>query len=274
MLFIMALSYFVCTNCGFWQQHFDLPTRCPVCEDVRHTPPESNYFWLTPPETNIATDTSWHQVARDVVVFNNAPQLGLGPVSYLMQQPDGNILFEGTVWYSDAALEQIAALGGVRWIAASHPHAYGALWRVQERFQPEVAIQVDDLVWTNAMRVTWPWDERLELAPGVELLHTGGHFPGHAVLFDRNRCTLFAGDALKFHYNGDQLTGISCHKAFNRQIPLSHGEIRRYREVIGALDFDHVFTSFEDAPVDRDAVLRLFDARLTGRPTAEPLRIT
>jgi hypothetical protein len=54
-------------------------------------------------------------------------------------------------------------------------------------------------------------------------------------------------------------------------VPLSHAEIRRYRDVISELDFDHVFTSFEDAPVNRDAVLRLFDARLAGRPSAEPL---
>jgi hypothetical protein len=121
------------------------------------------------------------------------------------------------------------------------------------------------------MRVTWPWDDRLELAPGVQLIHTGGHFPGHAVLWDRDRRTLFAGDVLKFHYNGDQLAGISCHKAFNRQVPLSHAEIRRYRQVMGDLDFDHVFTSFEDAPMSRDAVLRLFDTRLAGRPSAEPL---
>jgi hypothetical protein len=144
---------------------------------------------------------------------------------------------------------------------------------VQERFQPQLAIQVQDLPWTNAMRVTWPWDDRLELAPGVELLHTGGHFPGHAVLWHRDRRTLFAGDALKFHYEDKQLTGMSCHKAFNRQVPLSHAEIRRYRKVIRVLDFDHVFTSFEDAPVDSDAVLRLFDARLAGWPSAELLAL-
>ncbi len=270
----MALPYFVCTNCGFWQQHFKQPLRCPVCEDVRHTPPDDGYTFLTPDEVASTHRTVWHEAARDVIVFSTTPQLGIGPVSYLIGQDQGNILFEGTAWYSDDALGYIASLGGVRWIAASHPHTYGGLWRVQERFEPELAIQVQDLPWTNAMRVTWPWDDRLELAPGLELLHTGGHFPGHAVLWDRNRHTLFAGDALKFHYENDQLTGISCHKAFNRQVPLSHAELRRYQKVLGQLNFDHVFTSFEDAPVDRDAVVRLFDVRLAGRPSAEPLSIT
>ncbi len=267
----MSLPFFVCTNCGFWQQHFAQPLGCPVCEDVRHTPPDDGYTFLTPNTVAKTHHTMWHAVARDVIMFSTTPQLGIGPVSYLIRQPEGNILFEGTAWYSNDALGYIELLGGVRWIAASHPHAYGGLWRVQDCLEAELAIQVHDLQWTNAMRVTWPWDDRLELAPGVELLHTGGHFPGHAVLFDRERRTLFAGDALKFHYDHDQLTGISCHKAFNRQVPLSHVEIRRYRDVIGELDFDHVFTSFEDAPVDRGTVLRLFDTRLRGRPSAEPL---
>ena len=238
---------------------------------MRHTPPDNGYTFLTPDDVAGTRRTVWHESARNVTVFSTMPQLGIGPVSYLIKQDAGNILFEGTAWYSDDVLGYIESLGSVRWIAASHPHAYGGLWRVQERFEPDVAIQVQDLLWTNAMRVTWPWDDRLELAPGVQLIHTGGHFPGHAVLWDRDRRTLFAGDVLKFHYNGDQLAGISCHKAFNRQVPLSHAEIRRYRQVMGDLDFDHVFTSFEDAPMSRDAVLRLFDTRLAGRPSAEPL---
>lgn len=267
------MTYYICSNCGFWQQHFATPTRCPVCEDVRHTPPDDGYSFWTARETGNHARTVWHKAARDVVVLRTEPAIGIGPVSYLLKRAGGNILFEGTGWYSDEALDYIASVGGVRWIAASHPHAYGALWRVQERFQPQAAIQVRDLVWTNTLRVTWPWDDQLELAPGIVLLHTAGHFDGHAVLYDAPRRTLFAGDALKFHYQGKALTGISCHKAFNRQIPLSHAEIARYRDVIGVLDFDHVYTTFEDASVDRDAVVHLFNVRLASRPSAEPLII-
>jgi hypothetical protein len=121
------------------------------------------------------------------------------------------------------------------------------------------------------LRVGWPWDDRLELAPGITLLHTGGHFDGHAVLYHAPLRAVFAGDALKYHY-GHQPYGISCHKGFNRQIPLSHGEIRRYRDVIGSLDFGQVFTSFEHAPdVTTADVLHLFDTRLAEPPSCAPL---
>ncbi len=152
-------------------------------------------------------------------------------------------------------------------------HAYGALWRLQERFEPEVCIQREDLRWTGAFRATWPFDDRAEPASGIALLHVGGHFEGQSVLYDAPRRTLFAGDALKFHFEGGQgrLTGISCHKAFNNRIPLSHAEIRKYREVLAPLDFDQVFTTFEHAPAGRDDALRLFDAQLAGRPFFGPL---
>ena len=218
--------------------------------------------------------TGWHEDKNGVLIFRSEPTLGIGPNGYLLALPGGNLLFENPPWYSEAALAEIAARGGVRWLAASHPHAYGGLWQVQERFQPEiVAIQRDDLPWTNAFQANYPYDEFLELAPGVELHHTGGHFDGHAVLYLRDRQTLFAGDMVKFHL-AETPPGISTHKGFNRRIPLSHAEIRRYQEVVESLDFDETYTTFEHAPKGvgtREAVLNLFQAQLRGAPFFGPV---
>ena len=58
------------------------------------------------------------------------------------------------------------------------------------------------------------------------------------MLHDARRRALFCGDALKFEWSEEgRLIGLSCHKAFHKHIPLSPGEIRRYGEVLGALDF-------------------------------------
>ena len=269
----MSLSPFVCTNCGFWQRCAARPDACPVCLDFRHTPAENGFEFWTAPEAAARIDTHWHE-ADGMMVFHAEPPLGIGPRGYLVALPGGNLLFENPAWYSDGALDAIAARGGVRWLAASHPHAYGALWRVQERFAPEtVAIARPDLPWTNAFRVNHPYDDALELAPGATLLCTGGHFDGHAVLHLRDRRVLFAGDMVKFHL-ADNPPGISTHKGFNRQIPMSHAEIRRYQEVVGPLAFDEVYTTFEHAPRGvgtRDAVLGLFEAQRRGRPFFGPV---
>jgi glyoxylase-like metal-dependent hydrolase (beta-lactamase superfamily II) len=270
----MALTPFVCGNCGFWQIHFAAPRGCPVCEDVRHTPPPDGYRFLTPAEANVAVRCRWQEIVPGVVMLANDPPLGLGVAGWLLRHPEGNLLFESPAWLNDAALDQIESLGGVHFAAASHPHAYGALWRVQERFAPELLVQREDLGWTQTLRVGWPFDNEIELLPGLRLIHTGGHFAGHAVLHDAARQALFAGDAVKVHFAAGRPAGLSCHKGFNRQIPLSHAELRRYRDVLAPLRFTAVFTSFEHGcGVGRDAVLRLLDARLAGRPSCEPVAL-
>ena len=272
----MSLSPYVCTHCGFWQTLPVRPVSCPVCLDFRHTPPENGFEFWSADEAAGRITSHWHE--RDgIVTFRSEPGLGIGPHGYLIRLPAGNLLFESPPWYSAGALAAIEAAGGVRWLAASHPHAYGGLWQVQARFAPEtMAIQRADLPWTNTLRVNRPYDERLELTPGAELFHTGGHFDGHAVLFLRGRRTLFAGDMVKFHL-AEVPPGISTHKGFNRCIPMSHAETRRYREVVQSLHFDEVYTTFEHAGRGvgtRDAVLGLFDAQLSGPPFFGPIAIS
>ena len=245
-----------------------------MCLDFRHTPAENGFEFWSAEEAARKIVTTWREDENGVLIFRSEPGLGIGPSGYLLALPGGNLLFENPAWYSEAALAEISARGGVRWLAASHPHAYGGLWQVQARFQPEtVAIQRDDLPWTNAFRVNHPYDEVLELAPGVELRHTGGHFDGHAVLYWRDRRTLFAGDMVKFHL-AENPPGLSTHKGFNRRIPMSHAEIRRYREVVEPLDFDETYTTFEHAHRGvgtRQAVLNLFQAQLRGAPFFGPV---
>lgn len=265
------MTPYLCTNCGFWQQHSAVPSTCPVCLDFRHTPPGDGFRFWAPETVQRETRTVWAGDDNGVVTFSTDPLIGIGPSGYLVRHPEGNVFFDGTAYYSPDALDFIASLGGIKWLSASHPHAYGALWQLQERFAPTVAIQVEDLPWTNAFSTAWPFDERLELAPALTLFHTGGHFAGHSVLYWADRQTLFAGDMLKFHADNRLLTGLSTHKGFNRRIPMSHAEVRRYRDVVQDLDFETVYTSFDSAPCTRADVLRLFDRQLAGPPFFGPI---
>ena len=285
------MQRFVCTNCGFWQTHFEAPRSCPVCLDFRHTPPDEKWEFLSVDEAAARFQTTWRE-DDGVWIFETSPKLGIGPSGYLIprlgdalvrrQAAPGspsarqvaNIFFESCGFYSKDALDFIASKGGIAHLSASHPHAYGANWQLQERFSPEVAIQVRDLNWTNAFAVSRPFDEQLHLTNGVELVHTGGHFDGHSVLVLRDIQTLFAGDMLKFHFVDETFEGISTHKAFNRRIPMSHAEIRRYREVVEGLGWKRIYTTFERGPDNcRDLALRLFDEQLAGKPFFGPIKV-
>ena len=271
----MPLTPWACTHCGFWQKHF-APTGCLVCEDTRNDLPADGWeFW---PEERVAAHLTghWRALDRDMVAFTTTPGFGLNGTGWLLLHPDGNVAFEAAPYYTPPMLDEIRRLGGIRFLAASHCHGYGALWQLQDVFQPEVlAIQKDDLRMTKAMRVTWPYDEALELRTGQRLLHVGGHYEGQALLHDAHRRILFCGDAFKVDQSpeGENLA-ISTHKAFHKSIPLSPGEVRRYREVIAPLDFDTVCTPFEHAPGStRDIALAVLDDQLRGPPGVRHLSL-
>lgn len=267
------LAPYVCTNCGYWQRFFARPPSCPVCLDVRHVPPEGGWEFLSAEEMDGRSACRWKEVEPGVWRFTVEPPLGIGPSGYLVSHPQGNVAFEGCDWYNDAALRHIGSLGGVTSVSASHPHAHGALWRLQGRFGAAAAVQREDLTWVSTLDVSLPFDERLELSPGLELVRIGGHFDGQSVLWHREAGIVFAGDALKLELSDERTAhAISCHKAFVRGIPLTRAEVARYREVFGALEFEQVFTTFEHGRnVGRAEVLKFLDRLLAGKPTMEPM---
>ena len=203
------------------------------------------------------------------------PHLGIGGCGYLLVGQYGNVCWDAPAWLDDATLDWIDGQGGVRWAAASHPHTYGALWRLQERFGCEVTVGTADEAWTGAFDVTWPCDDRLDLGGGLTLWWTGGHFAGHLVLHDAPGHVLYCGDALKLELDPDddrRATALSTHKGFLRGIPLSDAEMRRYRDVFAGLDFTQVWTPFEQgANVTTADAVALLDHLLATRPSLRPV---
>ena len=107
-----------------------------------------------------------------------------GSTGWLLLREEGNIAFEGAPFYTAEALDEIERLGGIKILAGSHPHGFGALWQLAERFDPTVVIHRDGLRYTKAFRVSWPADDIHQLAPGLTMIATQGHYEGHAVLHD------------------------------------------------------------------------------------------
>lgn len=271
----LDLPPYLCDNCGFWQRHFEAPASCPLCLDARHVVPQTGWRFWTEPEARERFACHWAETERGVWRFWNDPVSGIGPSAYLVTTPSGNMLFEGCSVFSEAALDAIASLGGVDVLSASHPHSYGAIWQIQDRFDPELALPTGDFTWSSALTVSWPYDDALEPLPGLELHVTAGHFDGHAVVFDRARRILFCGDALKFELDPAdprRALTISAHKAFVRGVPLTPAELRRYRAVFAPLDFVQTWTPFEQAANSgREEALALIDAQLDSRPHAYPV---
>lgn len=273
----MPLMPYACGHCGFWQRYFAQPPDCPVCTDTRNDLPADGWRFLPAGDVRGALQGQWRHVRDDLVAFSTTPPFGLNGIGWLLLHPNGNTAFEAAPYYTDAMLAEIDRLGGIRFLAASHPHGYGALWQLQDVFAPDVlAIQKDDLRMTKAFRVTWPYDDRLELAPGLVLHHVGGHYEGQAVLHDARRGILFCGDAFKVDQDTEgRNLAVSTHKAFHKSIPLTPGELRRYRDVVAAMEFATVCTPFEYAPgVTRDIALAVIDDAMRQPPVIRHLPFT
>ncbi len=271
----MPLSPYACTNCGHWQRYFAVPPDCPICSDVRNDLPPDGWKFVTPGEVGARLEYHWREAIPGVWEYWSTPRFGLDSHGWLLLHPEGNLAFEAAPHYSGEQLAHIESLGGVRFLAASHPHGYGALYQLQDHFRPQLLIQKDDLRWTKAFRVTLPYDDWHEVLPGLTLHHTGGHYEGHAVLHDAGRRAVFCGDALKLDFDMDgRAARISCHKAYHKQIPLSRGEARRYRAVFERLDFTSVFTPFEyGTDVTTADALRLLDEVIAGPPFTHPIAL-
>jgi hypothetical protein len=274
------LPAWACTNCGHWQRWpAPGPLTCPVCADVRNALPEHGFEFLTDKQVDeLVIGFCRPTAVGGVTEFGTEPRFGLDSRGWVVETDDGLLGFECAPWYTAPMLAELRRMeeekGALEVLAASHVHGYGALWQLQAELEPRVvAVGVHDLVWTKAFRVTWPADDVLELAPGLTLHRTGGHFPGHSVLHDSRRGLLFCGDSLKVDLDdAGRPVGLSAHKAFHAQIPLSHAELREYLAVVAELEFGAVATPFELVPgVTTDHVVHLVQRLLAGPPDAGPV---
>ena len=245
----MALTHYACTHCGGWILWFDTrtPVYCANCMDVRNALPQEDFTYLHIDEAVGKFQTRWHEVLPGLWEFWTEPQLGLGSHGWLILREEGNIAFEAAPYYTPEAFEKIAELGGVAILAASHPHGYGALWQLQQQFEPTLIIHKDDLEHTKAFRVNRPIDDLHQLDAHREMRRLGGHYEGQTALYDAEYKLLFLGDALKIDFgpDGETPVALSCHKGYHYEIPLTVAELEHYHEVFSRYDFDHVCTPFE-----------------------------
>lgn len=278
----MPLSHYSCVNCGSWQEYFAQPPSCFVCSDVRNALPEDGWEFASADEMRERERRgeivcAWREIAKNVWMFTNSPLVGIGSSGYLIVRESGNIAFEAAGWYTRDALEQIRNLGGINFLSASHPHGFGALWQLEKEFQPEfTAFHKDAVQFTKALHVNFVFDDVLEIGDDASLHFVGGHYEGQSVLLYKPEKLLFCGDALKFDLDErGETVGISCHKAFHKQIPLSRGEVEKYKQVIGALDFTQACTPFEHSRDTGSAdAVALFDELLKAKQmTTKPIAI-
>jgi hypothetical protein len=240
--------------------------------DPRNALPEDGFRFLTKEEAGRGRSTAIHRIDDRLSVARETPPLGLGSAGWLIQTDHGKIAIEAAGYYSPDVLDEIGELDR---ICATHPHGYGAIWQLQEAFGTDISVHRNDLLHTKAFRVTRPLDDEGELVPSIRYKHLGGHYDGQCAFFDEEASRLFAGDAIKVDYNENgEPTGLSAHKGFHYEIPLTTDEIGYMRRALADIPFNHVATTFDHAAsLGRDTVLAFFDWLSRSEPTTKPIEI-
>ena len=189
------------------------------------------------------------------------PAAGIGQRALLVTHPEGGVLFDGVPLLDDDALVEIARLGGVRAIVASHPHLYGALvTNARKLGNVPVYLPVADRAWlmNPDPLVSYFSGDTLDLGHGLTLHVTGGHFDGSSFLHwpegAGGKGAILCGDTMLVSPGQDWVSFLWS--APNR-VQLGPRAIRRIVSTAEALAYDRIYAGWWDAIVPANAKARV-----------------
>lgn len=253
----------ICATCAV--EHAERPAVCAICEDERQWVPASGQRWTTLAELTAAgTRIEMTELEPDLLGLTARDAVGIGQQSKLVRTPAGNLLWDPLGFIDDDAVAAVRDLGGVAYVAASHPHMFGVQIEWSRAFDDApVLVAEADLGWVaRPDPVIEAWSGEREILPGVMLSQPGGHFPGSAVAHwaagAEGRGVLLSGDTI--FANPDRTASFM--RSYPNRIPLSAAVAERIAEHVTRRPFDRLYNNFEGIiPTDADAVVAWSAAR-------------
>lgn len=251
----MPESFSICTLCGVEHSH-PLPKFCAICADERQYLNEDGVqTWTTLDELGADRAIEVREMEPGLHGITIQPSVGIGHRPILAQTLNGNLLWDPPGYIDNDSVEQIQQLGGVEWIAASHPHMFGVQLEWSKHFgNAPVLVNERDREWLARPgdAIEW-WDGELELAPGLELLRTGGHFPGSAVVQWRGadgKGVLLSSDTI---FPVAAKNWVTFLRSYPNRLPLSGGTVKRMADQVSQLDFDRLYGNFPGSTLQTEA---------------------
>lgn len=248
---------FICTACGTqFPPATEPPSACPICEDPRQFVPESGQTWTTLEKLRGSHRNAFQQVEPNLIGIGTTPEFAIGQRALLLRTEDGNFLWDCLSLIDNATMEIIRGLGVLRGIAVSHPHFYSAMTEWSRAFgDVPVYLHAADREWViNPSDAIEFWEgAQKELAPGVTLVHCGGHFEGATVLHWANgaagRGALLTGDILRVGPDGF----VSFMRSFPNLIPLPATSVHGIANALEPVSYDRIYGAWWGTAIERDA---------------------
>jgi glyoxylase-like metal-dependent hydrolase (beta-lactamase superfamily II) len=239
------VASWICATCANrYPEAESPPPHCIICTDERQWVPSSGQRWTTHAELAAAGHRSdVRELEPGLLGVGVDPPVAIGQRALVVRTEEGNLLWDPPGFVDDAAIEAVAAAGGLRAVSASHPHFYASIVDWSHAFGAEILLPEADAHWlTRPDPAVRTWAGSVSVLPGVTLVQCGGHFPGSAVVHwaagADGRGALFTGDTIFVTPGEDRLTFVWS--APNR-LPLPERAVRNIVSAVQPYQFDRIY---------------------------------
>lgn len=243
------MPHYICVTCGTqYPESEQAPVHCPICEDERQYINPAGQSWMTLDKLRQHSHNVIEPAEPGLYRIRSEPKVAIGQHAFLVQTPDGNILWDCITLIDAPTIEAIHKLGGIQAIAVSHPHYHSTIVEWSQAFDnAPVYIHAGNREWVmrpDPAVVFWE-GETQTLPGGITLIHCGGHFEGAAVAHwpdgAEGRGVLLTGDTIRVVADTRYMTFMY---SYPNQIPLSPSRIRRIIRAVEPFAFDRLYEAF------------------------------
>ncbi|MGY8668820.1 MBL fold metallo-hydrolase [Bradyrhizobium sp. UFLA05-109] len=257
------MPLWTCETCGAQFPASERPpSSCPICEDERQFVNWKGQTFLSREALALRCRAVWRD-DLGLTGLSLEPSFAIGQRALLV--PDGGavVMWDCAPLATTEAIDHVRSLGGLKAIAISHPHYYGALADWSEAFGGvPVYLHADDRQWvTRPHRAIEHWTgDSHRLSDDVTLLRSGGHFAGATMLHwtrgADGRGALLTGDIAQVTMDR---RFVSFMYSYPNYMPLNAAAVRRIAEAVKPLAFDRIYGAWWGRNI-ADGAKAAFDA--------------
>jgi glyoxylase-like metal-dependent hydrolase (beta-lactamase superfamily II) len=257
------MPLWTCEQCGAqFPKSAAPPASCLICKDERQYVNWKGQQWFSREAL-----TERHRIVwRDdlgIVGIGLEPGFAIGQRALIVPERDGCVMWDCIPLATREAVDHVRSLGGLKAIAVSHPHYYGAVADWSEAFGGvPVYLHGEDRQWvTRPHPAIVPWTgDSLQISDDISLVRTGGHFAGGTILHWRagaeGRGALLTGDVAMVAMDRRSLSFMY---SFPNYIPLNAASVQRVARAVAPLAFDRIYGAWWGRNIEAGARVA-FDA--------------
>jgi len=237
---------FICVTCGTQYPESSRPPEfCVICSEERQYIGWQGQRWTTMAELAGAHRNRIQPEGTGLVGIGTEPPFAIGQRALHLKTAAGGFLWDCISLVDEATVTAVQALGGAAGIAISHPHYYSSMvnWSRALGGVP-VYLHSADREWVvrpDPAIVFWEGRTR-EVAPGVTLIHCGGHFAGGTVLHWSDGAdglgALLGGDIIMV---GRDRRTVSFMYSYPNYIPLNSRAVTAIGDAVQPFVFEQVY---------------------------------